>query len=61
MSYKISTVHVLVTFTEQDVPIHKHITLFWFASISRNKNSHNETNEKGSGEVIWPHSHYTYL
>ena len=26
----------------------------------RNKNSHNETNEEGSGEVIWPHSPYVF-
>jgi len=25
---------VPATFTEQDVPIHKHITLFWIPSIS---------------------------
>ena len=29
--------HVLVTFTEQVVPIHKHITLFWIPSISGTK------------------------
>jgi len=28
---------VLVTFTEQVVPIHKQITLFWIPSISRTK------------------------
>ena len=33
MSYK-SEVHVLTAFTEQVVPIHKHITLFWIPSIS---------------------------
>jgi len=27
----------------------------------RNKNSHNETNEKGGGEIIWPHSDQGYL
>ena len=27
----------------------------------RNKNNHNEANKKGSGEVIWPHSHYTFI
>ena len=36
MSYKLS-LHVLVTFTEQVVPIHKHITLFWIPSISGTK------------------------
>jgi len=36
MSYKLS-LHVLVTFTEQVVPIHKHITLFWIPSISATK------------------------
>jgi len=33
MSYK-SALHVLTTFTEQVVPIHKHITLFWLPSVS---------------------------
>ena len=33
MSYKLAP-HVLATFTEQVVPIHKHITLFWIPSIS---------------------------
>ena len=27
----------------------------------RNRNSHNEANEKGSGEVIWLHSHYMFV
>ena len=54
LSYQLA-LHVLVTFTEQVVPpVLKHITLFWIPSIM-NKNSHNENNEKGSGEVIWPH------
>jgi len=48
MSCKLA-LHVLVTFTEQVVPIH----CFILNSLDiRNKNSHNETNEKGSGEVI---------
>jgi len=33
MSYKLA-LHVLVTFTEQVLPIHEHITLFWIPSIS---------------------------
>jgi len=36
MSYKLA-LHVLVTFTEQVVPIHKHITLFSIPSISGTK------------------------
>jgi len=27
----------------------------------RNKNSHNETNATGSGEVIWLHSQYIFI
>ena len=27
----------------------------------RNTNSHNEANEKASGEVIWQHSHYIFI
>jgi len=27
----------------------------------RKRNSHNETNEKGSGEIISPHSHYIFI
>jgi len=38
MSYKLA-LHVLVTFTEQAVPIHKHITLFSIPSISGTKQS----------------------
>ena len=58
MSYKLA-LHVLVTFTEQVVPIHKHICDFILNSFdNRNKNSHNETNEKDSNEVIWSHTHY---
>jgi len=56
MSYKLA-LYVLVTFSVQVVPIHKHIALLWIPSIS-GRNSYNETNEKGSGEVIWPHSNY---
>jgi len=37
MSYKLA-LHVLVTFTEKGVPIHKHITLFSIPSISGTKN-----------------------
>jgi len=52
MSYKLAK-HVLVTFTEQVLPIHKHISYFILNSlVIRNQDSHNETNEKGSGEVI---------
>ena len=59
MSYKLA-LDVLVTFTEHVVPIHKHITILNSLDI-RNKNNHNETNEKASGEVIWPHSHYIVI
>jgi len=50
VSYKLA-LDVLVTFTEHVVPIHKHITVLNSLDI-RNKNSHNETNEKASDEVI---------
>jgi len=46
---------VLVTFAEQVVPIYKHYFILNSPDI-RNKNNHVEANEKGSGEVIWPHS-----
>jgi len=36
MSYKLA-LEVLATFTEQVVPIHKHIILFWIPSISGTK------------------------
>ena len=36
MSYKLALL-VLVTFTEQVVPIHKRITFFWIPSISGTK------------------------
>jgi len=36
MSYKLA-LHVLATFTEQVVPIHKHITFSWNISISGTK------------------------
>jgi len=36
MSYKLA-LHVLVTCTEEVVPKHKHITLFWMPSISGTK------------------------
>jgi len=36
MPYKLA-LHVLVTFTEQVVPIHKHITSCWIPSISGTK------------------------
>jgi len=60
MSYKLALL-VLVTFTEQVVSIQKHITLLWIPIDIRNKNSHNETNEKSSGEVIWPHSNCIFI
>ena len=61
MSYKLAP-HLLVTFTEQVVPIHKHISYFIINSlVIRNKDSHNETNEKASGEVIWPHTHCIFI
>jgi len=60
VSYK-SALQVLATFTEQVVPIHNHINLFCNSLDIRNKNSHNETNKKASGEVIWQHSHYIFI
>jgi len=36
MSYKLA-LQVLVTFSEQVVPIQKHITLFWTPSVSGTK------------------------
>ena len=59
MSYKLA-LHVVVTFTEQVAPIQKHITSSWIHFDIWNTNSHTETNEKGSGWVIWPHSHYIF-
>jgi len=50
MSYKLAP-SVLVEFTEQVVPIHKHITLFSIPSISGTKQSQWHL-RKGSGEVI---------
>jgi len=38
MSYKL-TLHVLVTFTEQVVPIHKHITYSQFPRYQEQKQS----------------------
>jgi len=44
MSYKLAP-HVLVTSTEQALPIHKHISYFILNSLDiRNKDSRNETN-----------------
>jgi len=65
VSYKLA-LHVLATFTEQVVPIQKHITLFWIPSISGTKIVTNETNAKGRGEVIKAevklsdHTHITF-
>ena len=50
MSYKLA-LQVLAAFTEQVVPIHNLYTLYSEFPI-RNKNSHNEANEKASSEVI---------
>jgi len=60
MSYKLA-LHVLATFTEEVIPIHKHIYFILNSLDIRNTNSHNGTNEKGSGEIIWPHSQYTFI
>jgi len=46
-----SAPHVLVTFTEQVVPNHKHITLFWISSISGTKQPQ-WTNWKASGSYL---------
>jgi len=52
MSYKLA-LHMHVTFTEQVVPIQKNLQYFILNYLDiRNKDSHNETNEQGSGEVI---------
>jgi len=51
MSYKLA-LHVLATFTEEVIPIHKHIYFILNSLDIRNTNSHNGTNEKGSGEII---------
>jgi len=59
MSYKLA-LHLHATFTEQVFPIYKYITIFLISSI-RNKNSHNETNVKGSVEGISPHSNYLFI
>jgi len=59
MSYKLA-LNVLVIFTEKVVPIQKHYFVLNSLDI-RNKNSNNETNGKGSGEVTLPHSHYLFI
>jgi len=55
MSYKLSQ-HVLVTSTEQVVPLHKHITLFWISLISGTK-----TVTKKAAVKLSDHTPVTYL
>ena len=58
MSYKLAQ-HLLVTFTGQVVPIHKHVTFLNSFDI-RNKNSHNDTNEKAALK-LYDHTPIPYL
>jgi len=58
MSCKLA-LHVLVTFTEQVLPIYKNCFILNSFDV-RNKNSYNKTNEKASGEVFWQHSLHIY-
>jgi len=57
MSYKLA-LHVLVAFTEEVVPIHKHITYSQFPRYQEQKQWHYR---KGSGEVNWPQSLYIFI
>jgi len=59
MLYKL-TLHVLVTFTEQVVPIHKHITLFSISSISGTKTVTMKLTKKAALQLS-DHSPFTYL
>jgi len=56
-----SALHVLVTLTEQVVPLHKHIILFWILSISGTKTVTMKLMKKPCGEVIWPHTHGIFI
>jgi len=57
MSYK-SPLHVLATFTEQVVPIHKYITLFSIPSISATKTVTMKLTKKAEVKLS-DHSHFT--
>jgi len=59
MSYK-SALHVIAAFTEQVVPIHKHITLFWIASISGTKIVTMQLTKKAAVKLS-DHTPITYL
>jgi len=61
MSYKLA-LQVFVTFTQQAFQFINILQCFILISLDiRNKINHNDTNEKGSGKVIWPHSHHIFL
>ena len=61
MSYKLA-LHMLVTFPEQVVQFINILQFFILNDLDfKNKNSQNETNENGSGEVVSPHCHYTFI
>jgi len=59
MSHKLA-LHVLVKFTEQVVPIHYHITLFWIPSISGTKTVIMRLTKKPAVKLS-DHTHITYL
>jgi len=60
MSHKLA-LHVLVTFTEQVVPIWKHIFFVLNSLDMRNKNSHSETLTKKSAVTLSENTPITYL
>jgi len=61
MSYKLE-LHVLISFTDKLFQFINILQYFILNSLDiRNKNSHSDTNEKGSGEVVWPHSYYIFI
>jgi len=61
MSYKLA-LHVLVTYIHWTSCSYSKTYYFILNSLDiRDKNSHNETNETGRAEVVWPHSHYIFI
>ena len=59
MSYKLA-LHVFVRFTEQVVPLQKHITSFWIPSISGTKTVTMKLMTKAAVRLS-DHTHVTYL
>ena len=61
MSYKLA-LEVLATFTEQVVPIHKHIILFWIPSISGTKTVIMKLTKKSALKLSAnTHSHHIFI